>query len=191
MNKLTPMMQQYLEIKSRHPDALLLYRMGDFYELFMEDAVLAARVLEIALTSRDRNAENPVPMCGVPYHSAEGYVSKLVADGHKVAICDQVEDPRMAPAASMARPMSWTPKPSREWTWKCSMSRSLARPPSKSSGLREVRVTFRLRLSGFTQENSAPSSKSNSLGATRRSSSSSISSELSSTTLNSAVETSR
>ena len=94
--KTTPMMQQYLEIKSKYPDALLLYRMGDFYELFMEDAVVAAQVLEIALTSRDRQAENPVPMCGVPYHAAEGYIAKLVSANHKVAICEQVEDPKKA-----------------------------------------------------------------------------------------------
>jgi DNA mismatch repair protein MutS len=90
------MMQQYLDIKSQVPDALLLYRMGDFYELFMEDAVQASRILEIALTSRDRNSENPVPMCGVPYHAAEGYIPKLIAAGHKVAICEQMEDPRKA-----------------------------------------------------------------------------------------------
>ncbi|MHC1744633.1 MAG: DNA mismatch repair protein MutS [Syntrophobacteraceae bacterium] len=96
MIKTTPMMQQYLEIKAQYPDALLLYRMGDFYEMFMEDATVAARILDIALTSRDRNAENPIPMCGVPYHAAEAYVPKLVAAGHKVAICDQVEDPRKA-----------------------------------------------------------------------------------------------
>jgi DNA mismatch repair protein MutS len=96
MTKITPMMQQYLEIKAQHPDALLFYRMGDFYELFLDDAVVAARVLEIALTSRDRQAENPVPMCGVPYHAAEGYVAKLVTAGHKVAICDQLEDPKKA-----------------------------------------------------------------------------------------------
>jgi DNA mismatch repair protein MutS len=90
------MMQQYLEIKGQYPDALLLYRMGDFYELFMEDAVIASRILEIALTSRDKHADNPIPMCGVPYHAAEGYVAKLVAAGKKVAICDQVEDPRQA-----------------------------------------------------------------------------------------------
>jgi len=96
MAKPTPMMQQYLEIKARYPEALLLYRMGDFYELFMQDAVTAARVLEIALTSRDRQAENPIPMCGVPHHAAETYIARLVAAGHKVAICDQVEDPRTA-----------------------------------------------------------------------------------------------
>lgn len=92
----TPMMQQYLEAKSRYPDALLLYRMGDFYELFMEDAVIAAQILEIALTSRDRQAENPIPMCGVPYHAAEGYIARLVSASHKVAICEQVEDPKKA-----------------------------------------------------------------------------------------------
>ncbi|SMC24931.1 DNA mismatch repair protein MutS [Desulfacinum hydrothermale DSM 13146] len=96
MSKLTPMMQQYLEIKARYPDALLLYRMGDFYELFMEDAVTAAQILEIALTSRDKNAENPIPMCGVPYHAADSYIARLIAAGHKVAICDQVEDPKKA-----------------------------------------------------------------------------------------------
>lgn len=96
MNKPTPMMQQYLEIKAQYPDALLLYRMGDFYELFMDDAVLAAKLLEITLTSRDKQADNPIPMCGVPYHAAEGYIAKLVTAGLKVAICDQVEDPKKA-----------------------------------------------------------------------------------------------
>ncbi len=96
MNNLTPMMQQYLEIKAKYPEALLLYRMGDFYELFMEDAVTASRVLEIALTSRDRQAENPVPMCGVPYHAADVYIARLISAGFKVAVCDQVEDPKKA-----------------------------------------------------------------------------------------------
>ncbi|HYA40358.1 MAG TPA: DNA mismatch repair protein MutS [Syntrophobacteraceae bacterium] len=94
MNDLTPMMQQYLEIKSRYPESLLLYRMGDFYEMFMEDALTASKVLDIALTSRDRQAENPVPMCGVPYHAAESYIARLVSAGYKIAICDQVEDPK-------------------------------------------------------------------------------------------------
>ncbi len=96
MNDLTPMMRQYLDIKSKYPGSLLLYRMGDFYELFMEDALTASKVLDIALTSRDRQAENPVPMCGVPYHAAEGYIAKLVAAGYKIAVCDQVEDPKKA-----------------------------------------------------------------------------------------------
>ncbi|MFP5211899.1 MAG: DNA mismatch repair protein MutS, partial [Acidobacteriota bacterium] len=96
MNKPTPMMQQYLEIKAQYPDALLFYRMGDFYELFLDDAIEAAGILEIALTARDKQAENPTPMCGVPYHAAEGYIAKVVAAGRKVAICDQVEDPKKA-----------------------------------------------------------------------------------------------
>lgn len=92
--KITPMMKQYMKIKSQYPDTLLLYRMGDFYELFMEDAVTASRLLNIALTTRDKNSENPVPMCGVPHHAAEAYISKLVAAGYKVAICEQIEDPQ-------------------------------------------------------------------------------------------------
>jgi DNA mismatch repair protein MutS len=96
MNTLTPMMQQYLEIKAKYPESLLLYRMGDFYELFMEDAGVASRVLDIALTTRDRYSEDPIPMCGVPYHAAEGYIARLIAAGFKVAICDQVEDPKKA-----------------------------------------------------------------------------------------------
>lgn len=90
------MMQQYLRIKAEHQDALLMYRMGDFYELFLDDAVEAARILEIALTSRDKHAEDPIPMCGVPYHAAENYMARLVAAGKKVAVCDQVEDPKTA-----------------------------------------------------------------------------------------------
>ena len=92
----TPMMKQYLSIKGNHPDAILFFRMGDFYEMFMEDAVKAADVLKIALTSRDKGKANSVPMCGIPYHAAESYITKLVRAGFKVAICDQVEDPRKA-----------------------------------------------------------------------------------------------
>ena len=94
--KLTPMFEQYMRIKAEHPDALLLYRMGDFYELFLEDAKVAARELQIALTSRSRDAENPIPMCGVPWHAVEGYVAQLIDKGYHVAICDQTEDPKAA-----------------------------------------------------------------------------------------------
>jgi len=94
--KLTPMLQQYLEIKEQHPDALLFYRMGDFYELFFDDAETAARELSIALTSRNPDAAAPVPMCGVPHHAAETYLARLLDKGFRVAICDQVEDPRQA-----------------------------------------------------------------------------------------------
>ena len=90
----TPMMKQYFSIKDQHPDSLLLFRLGDFYELFYDDAVTAAKVLEITLTSRDKNSDNPTPMCGVPYHSARNYIAKLIDHGFKVAICEQMENPR-------------------------------------------------------------------------------------------------
>jgi DNA mismatch repair protein MutS len=89
----TPLMQQYHAIKSRYPHALLLFRLGDFYELFYEDAMLAARELQITLTSRNREKGQPIPMCGVPYHAADGYVAKLIRAGFKIAICDQMEQP--------------------------------------------------------------------------------------------------
>ena len=91
MGNLTPMMQQYLDIKKLHQDAILFYRMGDFYEMFYEDAHIASRILGIALTTRDKGRENPVPMCGVPHHSASSYISRLIKQGLKVAICEQSE----------------------------------------------------------------------------------------------------
>lgn len=94
--KLTPMMQRYLEVKAETPGTILLFRMGDFYELFHEDAEIAARVLGLTLTSRDKGSANPVPMAGFPYHALEGYLHKLIAAGHKAAICEQVEDPKTA-----------------------------------------------------------------------------------------------
>lgn len=94
--KLSPGMQQYLDIKKSYPDAFLLFRMGDFYELFYEDATNAAQILEISLTSRNKNAENPIPMAGVPYHSAQQYIDTLVESGYKVAIAEQMEDPKQA-----------------------------------------------------------------------------------------------
>ncbi|MFC5630047.1 MULTISPECIES: DNA mismatch repair protein MutS [Streptococcus] len=94
--KISPGMQQYLDIKAQYPDAFLLFRMGDFYELFYEDAVKAAQILEIGLTSRNKNAENPIPMAGVPHHSAQQYIDVLVELGHKVAIAEQMEDPKTA-----------------------------------------------------------------------------------------------
>ena len=95
--KLTPMLKQYLEIKESNDDAILFYRMGDFYEMFFDDAELASRILSITLTSRNNKGDvNRVPMCGVPYHAAQGYIAKLVKAGHRVAICEQVEDPAEA-----------------------------------------------------------------------------------------------
>ncbi len=90
------MMRQYLSIKAQHPDAILLYRMGDFYEMFLRDAEIAAPLLDIALTTRDRGKEDPVPMCGVPVHSADPHVKRLAELGHRVAICEQVEDAKAA-----------------------------------------------------------------------------------------------
>jgi DNA mismatch repair protein MutS len=92
----TPLMRQYAAIKKEHPNALLFFRLGDFYELFFDDAVLAARELQITLTSRNKEKGIAIPMCGVPYHAAEGYISKLIRRGFKVAVCEQVEDPRLA-----------------------------------------------------------------------------------------------
>lgn len=94
--KHTPMMEQYLNIKKQYPHAYLFYRLGDFYELFFEDAVEVSRLLELTLTSRNKNAEQQIPMCGVPHHSAQGYIDRLIESGHKVAICEQVEDPKTA-----------------------------------------------------------------------------------------------
>ncbi|WP_232362470.1 DNA mismatch repair protein MutS [Desulfogranum mediterraneum] len=93
--KITPMLRQYLEIKEQHQDAILFYRMGDFYEMFFADAVAASKILGITLTSRSsKEAENKIPMCGIPFHAAANYLGKLVKAGHRVAICEQVEDPK-------------------------------------------------------------------------------------------------
>ena len=89
-------MRQFLEIKERHPDAIVFFRLGDFYEMFFDDAVIAARQLDLTLTTRDKGKEDAVPMCGVPHHSARGYIAKLVEAGHRVVICEQVEDPKLA-----------------------------------------------------------------------------------------------
>ncbi|HCM86747.1 MULTISPECIES: DNA mismatch repair protein MutS [Enterococcus] len=94
--KNTPMMEQYLAIKEQYKDAFLFYRLGDFYELFNEDAIKVSQLLELTLTSRNRNADDPIPMCGVPHHSAQGYIDTLVEQGYKVAICEQMEDPKQA-----------------------------------------------------------------------------------------------
>lgn len=96
MAELTPMMQQYLETKKEYQDCILMYRLGDFYEMFYEDALVASKDLEITLTGKNCGQEEKAPMCGVPHHALEGYLSKLVSKGHKVAICEQMEDPKMA-----------------------------------------------------------------------------------------------
>ncbi|MFZ5996421.1 MAG: DNA mismatch repair protein MutS [Nitrospirota bacterium] len=96
MSELTPLMKQYFSIKEKYHDAIVLFRLGDFYEMFGEDAKTASRILQIALTSRDKSKDDPLPMCGVPYFSVDTYISKLIKAGRKVAICEQVEDPKLA-----------------------------------------------------------------------------------------------
>ncbi|MFY9394245.1 MAG: DNA mismatch repair protein MutS, partial [Halanaerobiales bacterium] len=96
MSQLTPMMEQYLKIKEKYKDAILFFRLGDFYEMFFEDAKIAARVLDIALTARNKGGGEKAPMAGVPYHSADSYIAKLIEQGFKVAICEQLEDPAEA-----------------------------------------------------------------------------------------------
>ena len=92
--ELSPMMKQYMEIKDEHPDELLFYRLGDFYELFFEDGITASRELELTLTGKNAGLKERVPMCGVPYHSVNPYIQKLIEKGYKVAICEQLEDPK-------------------------------------------------------------------------------------------------
>ena len=87
------MLDQYREIKQEYPDTVLFFRMGDFYEMFYEDAILGSEVLGITLTSRDKNAEDPVPMAGIPWHSVEDYLRKMVQSGHKVTVCEQASEP--------------------------------------------------------------------------------------------------
>src|SRR4051812_28201555 len=91
-----PAMQQYLREKALYPDALLFFRMGDFYELFFDDALTAAKALDLTLTSRNKNEVDSIPMCGVPYHAGQTYVARLLDLGHKVALCEQLEDPSKA-----------------------------------------------------------------------------------------------
>ena len=93
---MTPMMQQYFEIKNKYREYILMYRLGDFYEMFFDDAKVASAELELTLTGRDCGEDERAPMCGVPYHAVEGYIGKLVGRGYKVAICEQLEDPALA-----------------------------------------------------------------------------------------------
>jgi DNA mismatch repair protein MutS len=96
VKELPPAMRQYVEVKARYPDCILLFRMGDFYEMFFEDAVTAAGILDIALTSRNKNSKDAIPLCGFPYHAAPSYLAKLIEKGFKVAVCEQMEDPKRA-----------------------------------------------------------------------------------------------
>ena len=93
---MSPMMQEYCKTKEQYKDCILFYRLGDFYEMFFDDALLVTKELEITLTGKDCGLEERAPMCGVPYHAAETYINRLIERGHKVAICEQVEDPKKA-----------------------------------------------------------------------------------------------
>ena len=95
-NKVTPMMRQYIETKEKNRDALLFYRLGDFYEMFFDDAKIASKELELTLTGKDCGLSERAPMCGIPYHSVEKYIARLIDKGYKVAICEQMEDPATA-----------------------------------------------------------------------------------------------
>ncbi|HCY20897.1 TPA: hypothetical protein DIC40_03445 [Patescibacteria group bacterium] len=89
----TPAMQQYIDIKKQCADCILFFRMGDFYETFFEDAKIASKILDLVLTSKNKDSENPIPMAGIPYHSVDKYIPKLISHGHKVAIAEQTTDP--------------------------------------------------------------------------------------------------
>jgi len=102
------MMQQFLQIKQKYPDYVLFFRMGDFYEMFFDDAVQSARDLEITLTARDGGEGKKVPMCGVPHHAADTYIARLIEKGRRVAICEQMEDPRQVKGP---RPRKWLKLP--------------------------------------------------------------------------------
>ena len=93
---MTPMMEQYFQVKEQYKDFLLFYRLGDFYEMFFDDAITASRVLELTLTGRDCGEAERAPMCGVPHHAVDNYVQRLISKGYKVAICEQMEDPALA-----------------------------------------------------------------------------------------------
>ena len=96
LNKVTPMMRQYLEIKNANEDLIIFFRLGDFYEMFFDDAILLSHELELTLTGKSAGLEERIPMCGIPYHAASGYIDKLIEKGYKIGICEQLEDPKKA-----------------------------------------------------------------------------------------------
>lgn len=125
MPELTPLMKQYFAIKEKHGDAILMFRLGDFYEMFGEDARVASKILQIALTSREKAKEDPMPMCGIPYFAAESYIAKLIKAGHKVAICEQMEDAKDAKGivqrdvVKVITPGTYTPESPKENNYLC------------------------------------------------------------------------
>jgi DNA mismatch repair ATPase MutS len=126
----TPMMQQYLKLKAQHPEILLFYRMGDFYELFYDDAKRASQLLDISLTKRGASAGEPIPMAGIPHHAVENYLAKLVNQGESVAICEQIGDPATTKGRSSAKScVSSRPAPSAMKRC-CRSARTTCWPPS-------------------------------------------------------------
>ena len=99
----TPMMQQYLDIKQKHQDCILFFRLGDFYEMFFEDAQLVSKELELVLTGKSCGLSERAPMCGIPYHAASGYIARLIEKGYKVAICEQLTDPALSKGLEIGR----------------------------------------------------------------------------------------
>ena len=110
MSELTPMMKQYLSFKEQHPDKIIFFQVGDFYEIFFEDAVVAARAMDVVLTTRDSNKENPIPLAGVPIHAADTYLNKLLHQGFKVALCEQVEEATQGADWCAARSLKSLPR---------------------------------------------------------------------------------
>ena len=96
MAEVSPMMQHYLQTKEQYKDCILFYRLGDFYEMFFDDAIMVSKELELTLTGKNCGLEERAPMCGIPFHAADSYINRLVSNGHKVAICEQMEDPKQA-----------------------------------------------------------------------------------------------
>lgn len=96
MAEVSPMMQHYLQTKEQYKDCILFYRLGDFYEMFFDDAIMVSKELELTLTGKNCGLDERAPMCGIPFHAADSYINRLVSNGHKVAICEQMEDPKQA-----------------------------------------------------------------------------------------------
>ena len=119
----TPLMRQYVAAKLEHPDAFLFFRLGDFYEMFFDDAVRGAQLLGLTLTSRNKQDPEPVPMCGIPWHQRDGYVGRLLRQGYKVAICDQLEDPAQAKGLGLLSPQQKSLAPAVNRTTSANASR--------------------------------------------------------------------
>ena len=152
--RVTPMMAQYFEIKSANPDCLLFYRMGDFYELFFEDAEIASRTLGIVLTKRGKHQGADIPMCGVPVERSEDYLHRLISAGHRVAVCEQTEDP----AAAISNVQTPATDPVRDEATQADLARSpdVARRVLRRAGLRNRTAASFLGASSVTSAPTEP-----------------------------------